>query len=331
MFVRYFFAFLIIFSIKNAYSQIAELELESPNNKLEHITLQLHKNLPRVGQLYSFGAIEFSFNGTDQEQRKSYLKTKREEFKYNLLLEMKLLSEYYDKLNLKQLLRVIRNNNDHDHDVYKALVAQNHLRIIAYNLVTEEYFPNYFCIPDKECKRYSRPSEQLTINRWGGNFANEFDQHKQYLSFIEDNNYYDIKKWSSSLLDEVYLVKLIRIDHYDFKKGEFPIEISLPEGYTPVDENGKDLNIRGGTRAIKASIKMNEKDAEEFMSRKKNNRKLYPNLFAVSKIKYFGFHYGYLSTSRYKPILKLYHLTDPVIEFYADEALSKKLGEVIVK
>ena len=54
-------------------------------------------------------------------------------------------------------------------------------------------------------------------------------------------------------------------------------------------------------------------------------------MFVVSKIKYFAVHKGRLSHLGLEPTAKFFHLLDPVIEFYEDEALTIKIGEVTVK
>lgn len=288
---------------------INEKVFKAPNQNLENITLQSHKNLPRVD--------------------KRFLSTiSRELYKYNLLLEMKFLSEYYDKMNTETLLSIKYDK------VYKipkedikSAIAQNYMRRIAFNFIKIEHFEKFFCIPEQTCKRDKH--NKNTKFKWGGIRADEFDQMSRFKLFIKNNYFSDLKRWAKEIDDEVYMVQLQKIGSYDFKKGEFPITVSLPNGYVPVDDAGNDLDIRSGTEPIIALIKMKENEAEEFILR--NSKKKYHlknKVFVVSKIKYFDVHKVRLSHRGYEPIVKFFYINNPVIEFYEDEALTKKIGDV---
>ena len=112
------------------------------------------------------------------------------------------------------------------------------------------------------------------------------------------DNYEDLKKWSTSFNSEFYFVQAIRLGTYNFEKEGFPIE--------------NNALFRGSL------VKMSPSKAEAFVREHKTKR-----LLAV-----FKQHYLKIEDPS-KPVNV--ELSSPKVEIYQDEALTYKIDEITIK
>jgi hypothetical protein len=305
------------------------ITLTAPNSNLQSIKLQEYKGLPRIGVLNSYGASRQGvtvFSTLDKEIRSSY-------HYYNLLLEMKLLNDYYEKMDTDYSFELGVNNSDKDpEDEKKSIIVQKHLKKIAHELTTDEAYIRYFCKNKETCYQWKKRRS----TQWGGSREDEFAIHNKFTSFVNDN-FQDLQKWAARVNNEAYLVKTIDFEDYDFEKEGFPVKLSLSSlnvGYNPSSALfvGSYKPVASMDKSyynyINFLINLPPENAEEFI--KQNNKR---TLLAVFKISYYKIE---TEGSRGRELLDfnnfsgIFHLTSPVVKIYQDEALTVKVAEVNV-
>jgi hypothetical protein len=307
------------------------LIIPAPNPRLQSLKLQSYKGLPRVGVLNYYDIYKPIYNkngvgattiATRDYDKKKLVETELKERKnnlknYSLLLEMKFLNEFYNEIEKDYLMQ--------------GQIAQEHLKNIAYGLTTHEAYPKYFCGDDANCKKWINSNNERKSSIWGGDSRNEFNKQKSYITFVKDN-LEDLKKWSAAINTEVYVVKKIKFQTYDFEKEGFPIErfhlgnafnwsTQIPSNdlelrrHVPV--NDIEMSIKNDTY-IEFLIKIPADKAETFLKQNKSK-----TLLAVYKIKYDN-----IVDPAQSPFSKSFHLTSSIIEIYNDDALTNKVYEI---
>lgn len=275
---------------------------------------------------------------TSAEIRSKTKVTRLEYAKYCKLLEYGYMSEIYKDLNAGRLSDPVfdkpktpeeRNSN----------IAQYHLLNLAFLLSSDESYPKYFCASQPNCRTPERRIESPGA-RWGG--ANEFEALRSYKSFVDDN-LADLGRVAAAIPNEGYFVETQHLEEYDFEKEGFPISLNffwndvLPLKtnssvfhFTPIHDYEKGLGHQPDGRLNKfdSILAIPIDEAEAAINR--TGRKI----FVVYKIKFNRYEGEEELRFNGKPLTFAvhigYHLTSPVVEFFEDEALTKKIGEVVL-
>jgi len=285
------------------------LRFSAPSKDFRDIVIQSHKGLPR------YGALHFKRNTHKLITNKAY----------KAILEMRFLEETFKDMDRVKLTK--NQNSTGDLSKRNSEFAQNHVRILAGETLSDDKLKDYFCDSEaaSPCNFYNPSGERINVSYWGGMGNNEFAQNRSYAGFVK--NYFDtLKDWSKTFYAggsdvAYYVAKGLVAEKYDFKEkgywignlfsigGDFILHHS---NFLPYTENEK--AIRHQRKKIFLPI-----DAQ-----KAKNYKLIPRspVFVVFKVRVNPKPYNMTSVNWE------YELESPIIEFYKDVALTDKMGEV---
>lgn len=314
------------------------ISFDAPNDNFFSFELQSFRGAPRFGRLNGYGSYNPNVRGgsstRDNQQVRAEMKNLGYAYaKYNLLLKAKYLAPFFNVMD-KEMPYAIKHYQmsskryEDENEAY-SMVAQTQLQNMAYVLLKERAFKNYFCAPDSDCKiALLKNRYVLETSKWYG--EDEFETIETYKDFIAEN-YTDLMNWSAQIKDEGYLVEKISFKQYNFEKGGFYLRFYPGTSINKFQTEGKVIyNIRNQKRLDFTHLfKMNTSDAKALIERK-DEGKLGRHLYAVYKVKFYGIGSTYksLSISTVHRLSLLNHITTPVIELFEDEALTKKLGEI---
>ncbi|PHS71415.1 MAG: hypothetical protein COB23_00085 [Methylophaga sp.] len=194
---------------------------------------------------------------------------------------------------------------------------------------------SYFC----EVEPCSGNIFQRSVMQWGGyNNNNEFKSRRAYYSFVEIE-VPKLQAWAKSLSSETYLVGTVGLGDYDFDRQGFELSIHAPKGISGISKQffyaprikEKRIFTQGNDQGRPFFIAMSETDAENLQSQTKTTGSRFSPLYFVVKAEvYNAQNKGADRKSHgqtYVGVHLAYDVTGSVIEFYADELLTKKVFE----
>lgn len=286
------------------------LTYSPPNDNFRAFSLQKHNGLPRFGLFNSYG-----YNDSRAASGRSHIN--KTPLDYTLYTEL---------LNLK----------------YGSEISMD----LIINAVSAKVFLKYFCNEEKgDCKERNRDQVMEfsgsvrnsggASRNWGGYGANQFEKERKKKDFMEKHAP-TLVNWSKNLWENnteiAYLVDKENLGKYDFEKGGYWLKsiahptakgtglISNTFHYEYIPENRIEKEMQKGW----VLFKVNAAQAENLS----NNKIRF--LYSVVKIKL-----GFLREERDRSsVLKKniqffkYCYESPVVEFYEDEGLTKKTGEI---
>lgn len=347
----YTFVITVLFSlsINNIVAQTASeeaidmtdvLTIKSPSNKFKSIHLQTHKGLPRFGVHNQYRFIN-KYKNLDLNRPKNTL-VKEGFINYANMVKMKYMASYFDDIDKTYLTELSHENRDNKKDIH-SFTAQNHLLRAMRTLVSEEIKRTYFCDIEEN------PKCRFT-GMWGGT-RDEFVAQEKYAAFVAAN-LEELRKWSTDFFKDNnemgYFVTRHKFGQYDFDKGGFWVQLPPHSkkyfGFGIIDEaffyeffpeepfeNAYLNSIKNTFPKILLPIPADK--AEDFLNNRGidfNNRR--PSEFIYSAIK-VRIVYKALNTANItipSPTFT-YQFEDPIIEFYQDIELTKKIGELSLK
>jgi hypothetical protein len=298
------------------------LTIESPSPKLKAIHIQTHKGLPRFGEHNQYRFIN-KYGSLDLDRPKNTMI--KEGFRnYANMIKMKYMATYFDDID-KNNITVMGHENRADKKDLHSSTAQIHLLKLTKLLVSKDSKPNYF---------------------W--NIRDEFEAQEIYGAFATAN-LEDLRKWSSAFFENDsetgYFVSRHKFGSYDFDKSGF--WVNLPphnkyyDGLNLMDEaffhkflpeESFENNYLNSieTTFPKILLPMTADKAEDFL----NTRDLSfsskrPSEYIYSAIK-VRIVYKELNTENitFPSPTFTYQFEDPIIEFFKDIELTKKIGEI---
>lgn len=282
-----------------------DLTYSPPNDNFRAFSLQKHNGLPRFGL--------FRYNDSRAASGRSHInKTPLDYTLYTELLKLK----YGSEISMDLII----------------------------NAVSAKVFLKYFCNEEKgDCKEMNRDQVmEFSVRNsggasrnWGGYDANQFEQERKKKDFMEKHAP-TLVNWSKNLWENnteiAYLVDKENLGKYDFEKGGYWLKsiahptakgtglISNTFHYEYIPENRIEKEMQKGW----VLFKVNAAQAENLS----NNKIRF--LYSVVKIKL-----GFLREERDRRSLLekniqffKYCYESPVVEFYEDEGLTKKVGEI---
>ena len=309
---------------------------DAPNDNFFNFELQSFRGLPRLGVLNGYGYYNPRVRGgsstRDNQQVRAEMKDLGYAYaKYYQLLKTKYLAPFFEVMDKDMPYSV--KYGSHVRFTYKegdersSNIAQIHLKRVAYILLSQSSFQNYFCAPNSDCNlSFKKNRTTPKFPRWSG--KDEFEVIETYKKFINEN-YKSLRDWSAQIMEEGYFVEKVRFEQYDFKKGGFHLRFSPGISVQKFRSANKVIyNIQNQQRLSFAYLfKMDTSEAKALIERK-DEKKLGRHLFAVYKVKYYAVGNSGKSWLPSEKLSLLHHITIPVIELYEDEALTKKLGEI---
>lgn len=279
------------------------LSFDAPNESFRSFSVQEHNGLPRFGVLDSYG---------------SGSKTKLP-WGYTTYTDI-LLLKYGDILNLPLIL----------------------------NTTSSETFLKYFCNDERgDCNDQNRNAILNSPNlrsrggvarNWGGYGANQFEKERKKNDFMEKHAP-TLVDWSKTFWKDdtqmaynVSYVRLTSSNPYDFERKGYWVNNPLKSGpnlnsqrfvcrYFPINRYEKNPD----NESIYVLLKMDESTAENLINEKTSV------LYAVMKIKLSFTQVEEANREvnmRSKRVMFNYCHESPVVEFYKDEALTLKVGEL---
>ncbi len=319
------------------------LKIDSPSPKFKSIHLQSHKGLPRFGaqNLYYY---KNEYGDQAVNKVKSELLKQGYPNYYNLL-KMKYLSNYYDDMDREYLTEITRENANNKKDIHSQ-TAQKYFLNLAYGISSENLLRTYFCDAKGPNCRYPR--------QWGGT-RDEFEIQENYAAFTKEN--LDVlRNWSSVLfknnMETGYMVHRYEfcpygspVIQYDFDQSGYWIDVfpstknrsrrghqyernrAFFREFLPMTDYGN-AHLNRMTDPVsyypKILLKISPEDAEALVNQKPKQ------LYAAIKVNIVFKQVGGSQPS-VPHIEYTYHLADPMIEFYDDIKLTKKIGEISLK
>ena len=306
--------------------------IKSPYPEFKNIHLQAHKGLPRFGNHNPY-YYRNKYGGQGDNKPKSALLTNGYK-NYGSLLTMHYLDIYYKDID-RTNFTVIDHSNGDNTEAYHSSVAQRNLLNTAYGLGSESTIKTFFCdVSNANC----RPT-----GTWGGS-RDEFEAYEKYTTFVE-KHLDKLLKWSNEFFKDGtetgYFVNRHKwATPYDFDaqgywipskndryKGHsyrFTGEEAFFSEFLPVTNYGNNhLNRITDINSYYPLIllKMDAEAAEALTTKKPQF------VYSATKVK---IKFKALNDSQVRsPMVEFtYHLLNPVIEFFEDIQLTKKIGEI---
>jgi len=316
------------------------LTIKSPSVKFKSIHLQTHKGLPRYGAHNQYRFIN-KYSNLDLDRPKNTL-LKEGYINYNNMIKMKYMASYYDDIDKTYLTALTRENRDNKKDIHSS-TAQIHLLRSMRTLVSDELIRTYFCEVEKN------PKCRFT-GTWGGT-RDEFVAQEKYIAFVA-KNLKELRKWSTTFFkdgNEIgYFVTRHKFGQYDFDKSGFWVQLpphsreyvgfgSLDQAFffefLPEEpfENTYLNSIKNTYPKILLPIAADK--AENFLNNRDldfNNRRPSEYIYSAIKVRIV---YKELNTGNitFPSPTFTYQFEDPIVEFYKDIELTKKIGEISLK
>ena len=312
--------------------------IKSPYSEFKSIHLQAYKGLPRFGNHNPY-YFKNKYGGQGIDRVKNTLLTNGYQ-NYGNLITMHYSDSYYKDIDHTSLTVIDYSNKDNKKDLHSS-VAQKQLLITAYRLATENTIKTFFC--DVKNNPQCRKNH---VTDWGGT-RDEFVIQEKYSTFV--NQYLDkLLKWSKEFFKDStqtgYFVNRHKFEtSYDFDAQGywtpiFPSNAIRYKGYQyrftgdeafffeflPITKYGnKHLNrMTDPTNYYPlVLLKMNAETAEALIN--KNPEFVY----SATKVK-ITFKALNDSQIAIPSVAFTYHLLNPVIEFFEDIQLTKKIGEI---
>ncbi|WP_159302592.1 hypothetical protein [Maribacter litoralis] len=285
------------------------LRFSAPSKDFRDIVIQSHKGIPRYGQLH------FKRNTHKLITNKAY----------KALLEMRFLKETFNDMDRSKLTK--NQNSTGGLSKKNSEFAQNHVRILAGETLSDDKLKDYFCDTElaSTCNFYNPSGERINVSYWGGIGNNEFAQNRSYTGFVK--NYFNtLKDWSQTLYADgsevaYYVVKGLVAEKYDFKEKGYWIGNLFSIGGDYILDHSNFLPYTENEKAIKHQRK---KIFLPIDAQKAENYRLIPRspVFVVFKVRVNPKPYN--STS----VIWEYELESPILEFYKDVDLTDIMGEV---
>ena len=258
---------------------------------------------------------------------------------YSNMIKMKYMASYYNDIDKTYLTVITHENRDNKKDIH-SYTAQTHLLKSMWALVSDELKRTYFCdeVKDPKCR---------IIGEWGGS-KDEFVAQEKYVSFVAAN-LENLRKWSTTFFknnsETGYFVTRHKFGQYDFDKNGFWVKLPPNDkvfyGFNSLDsafffeflpeepfENDY-LNSIKSTHP-KILLPMAADKAEAFL----NNRDInFPDkrpseyIYSAIKVRIVYKELNTVNITFPNPTFT-YQFEDPVIEFYKDIELTKKIGAI---
>ncbi len=312
------------------------ITFKPPSEKFIPLLLQTHKQQLRFGHQNSYSLKP---DGSYISHHKQPVLAKKIDKKTTLLqygrqaiyelLKLKFMSEVYADMDKEFLTKrsssmYVKGKNSYH--------AQQHLLKLANAITSNKELYRYFCNSKKEDCAFTADKDVYyyrNIGNWGGKEANEFQTLKSYTSYVQ-NNLKILQQWSNTIFPdnivEGFLVIKTFFREYDFKNQGYWIHLTPTGqndfllsymGLEPTNPNERKL---ADPRGVLILYKMTASEAEKLSDAQKRN------IFMVFKIK------ATLKDleQQYIRLKVRYILTSPIIEFFWDESLTKKISALSI-
>ncbi|MBD0851913.1 hypothetical protein [Maribacter arenosus] len=285
------------------------LRFKAPSKDFRDIVIQSYNGLPRYGELnFQTGTNALITNKA-----------------YKALLELKFLEDTFKDMDWSKLTK--QKNTSEDLAKKNSEFAQNHLRILAGETLSDEKLKEYFCDSEasSSCDFQNRAGERVFVSYWGGTSKNEFAQNRSYTTFVKE--YFDIlKTWGQSFYkndSEVayYVAKGLVAEKYDFKEKGYWIGNLFSNGgdfmlhqsnFIPYTENEK--AIRHQRKKIFLPIDADKAKTYKLIARSP--------VYVVFKVLVNP------KPNNTTSVNWEFELESPILEIYKDVTLTDKMGEV---
>mgnify|MGYP000919651017 CR=1 FL=1 len=267
-----------------------------PSKEYKSFDIPVYRGVPIVGTKQdSYYSLTYEFN-KEGDVRNLEL--------YRLLLEMNVLEEVYRS-------RESPFNKKNAGDERSRYVNQSLVKLLRGSLLSEDIAQKYFCNPSAEREKCS--------NYWGGNGANEFAQNKAYDDFLKSGLYETLQKKANELPLEVYFIRQIHLPTYDFDKKGFLLPIHPGNDWAAV-EPLQERNI---------FLSMSPEEGSRLRERLVGQYANQKNMYALIKLTFYKSveainKKSYILSNRFTPA----RVADPIVEFYEDPALEKRIGQI---
>lgn len=285
------------------------LRFPAPSKDFRDVVIQSYKGLPR------YGALNFNRNTHKLITNKAY----------KALLEMRFLEETFNDMDRAKLVK--NQNSNGDLSKRNSEFAQNHVRILAGETLSDDKLKDYFCNSEaaSPCNFYRPSGERTNVSYWGGTGNNEFAQNRSYTGFV--GNYLDtLIKWSQTFYADgsevaYYVAKGLVAEKYDFKEKGYWIGNLFSIGGDFILHHSNFLPYTENEKAIRHQRK---KIFLPLDAQKAKNYNLIPRspVYLVFKVRVNP------QPNNTTSVIWEYELESPIIEFYKDVALTDKMGEV---
>jgi len=316
--------------------------IKSPYPEFKSIHLQAHNDLPRFGSHNPY-YFKNRYGGQGVNRTKNTLLTNGYN-SYGSLITMHFLESYFKDIDRTSLTFLDRSNTSNTKDIHSN-IAQRELLKAAYGLATESIIKTFFC----DMKNNSKcTSSSYAI--WGGHRSpkDEFEEQEKYTTYV-DKHLDKLRKWSKDFFENGTQTGYFVNRHkwgtsYDFDaqgywtsifpnnfhKGHcyrFTGEEAFFFEFLPITNYGnKHLNQMTDPNSYYPLIllKMNVEAAEALTIKKPEF------VYSATKVK---IKFKTLNDSQvHSPLVEFtYHLLNPVIEFFEDIQLTKKIGEITLE
>ncbi len=307
--------------------------IKSPYPEFKTIHLQAFKGLPRFGNHNPY-YFKNKYGGQSVNRVKNTLLTNGYK-NYGSLLTMHYLDSYYKDIDRASLTVIDHSNANNKKDLHSS-VAQRNLLNTVYKLGSESTMKTFLCdVSNTNC---------IPTNKWGGS-RDEFEAQEKYTTFV-NKHLDDLLKWSKDFfkngIQTGYFVNRHKWEtSYDFDAQGYWIPIfpnNFHKGhhyrftgeeafffeFLPITNYGnKHLNRMTDPNSYYPLVllKMNAETAETLTNKKPEF------VYSATKVKIV---FKKLNDSQiHSPMVQFtYHLLNPVIEFFEDIELTKKIGEI---
>jgi len=316
------------------------LTIKSPSPKFKSIHIQTHKGLPRFGAHNQYRFIN-KYNNLDLDRPKNTL-IKEGYINYSNMIKMKYIASYYNDIDKTYITALTRENRDNKKDIH-SFTAQNHLLRSMRTLASDELIRTYFCEVEKN------PKCRFTAT-WGGT-RDEFIAQEKYVDFVAEN-LEELRKWSTAFFkndnETGYFVTRHKFGQYDFDKSGFWVQLPPHSkeyfGFGTLDEafffeflpqepfENTYLNSIKNTYP-KILLPIAAGKAEDFLNNRDidfNNRRPSEYIYSAIKVRVVYKELNTVNITIPSPTFT-YQFEDPIVEFYKDIELTKKIGEISLK
>lgn len=277
----------------------AMISFAAPDLAFQNFSLAAFRELPLFGRAISRGGQ----NGFPS---------------YSALLKMSMMRNLYAEMDPSALARYEGTGQ----------APQN-------NLFAQQNFAEVFHVVSTEATRarYMKASYSAGASRhfhnaaWAG--SNEFESLRNFQTCVrlfKD----DLLAWSAQMPTEGYVVLNNPLPNYNFGQGTFFLQSSIdhitqrvasyamiPAAYNPRQDFEQGF---GSRQTFDRYLKMSPQEAEDLLGKLDN----YRNVYSIYRIKIELPLFDQLRSLNYS---LTYSLATPVVELYADEALTQKIGE----
>ncbi|WP_339918424.1 hypothetical protein [Yeosuana marina] len=281
------------------------ITFKSPSKNFKDITIQSHKGLPRLGDLYFHRGVTPPVNPNA----------------YKMLIEMKYLTAIYADMDKN---KITKTGNDNDLKVNNSIASQQHLLQLVTKLGTESFLKKYFCDTSNTtlpCTFTDANGIRKNIGRWGDS-RNEFQQMRSYKAVVK-NHLNELQNWSRTFFKDdqeiaYFVTQSMVVGKYDFKQkgywltgmgsGRFLIQKSQFSAYT---DNEKKLKNQKMFFSIPPS------KAKELNLQNRTPVFLVFKIKVIPKVSIPTLYFDYS-----------FELDHKIIEIYKDIALTNEIGEI---